>query len=107
MRAVRFERYGGPEVLEVVEVEDPRPGPGQVLVRVKAAGINPGEAAIRNGQLHERWPATFPSGEGSDLAGVVEEAAEGAGGWAPGAEVIGWTDERASHAELAVVPADH
>ena len=77
MRAVRFERYGGPEILEVVEVEVPRPGPGQVLVRVKAAGINPGEAAIRNGQLHERWPATFPSGEGSDMAGVVEEAAEG------------------------------
>jgi NADPH:quinone reductase-like Zn-dependent oxidoreductase len=107
MRAVKFERYGGPEVLEVVEVEVPGPGPGQVLVRVNAAGINPGEAAIRDGRLHERWPATFPSGEGSDLAGVVQEAAEGLDGWAPGAEVIGWTDERASHAELAVVPADH
>jgi NADPH:quinone reductase-like Zn-dependent oxidoreductase len=107
MRAVRFERYGGPEVLEVVEVEDPRTGPGQVLVRVKAAGVNPGEVAIRNGRLHDRWPATFPSGEGSDLAGVVEKAAEGVDGWGPSAEVIGWTDERASHAELVVVPADH
>jgi NADPH:quinone reductase-like Zn-dependent oxidoreductase len=107
MRAVRFERYGGPEVLEVVEVEDPTPGPGEVLVRVKAAGINPGEVAIREGALHDRWPATFPSGEGSDLAGVVEQVAESVGGWSPGAEVIGWTEDRASHAERVAVPADH
>jgi NADPH:quinone reductase-like Zn-dependent oxidoreductase len=107
MRAVRFERYGGPEVLEVVEVEEPTANPGQVLVRVKAAGINPGEAAIREGRLQELWPATFPSGEGSDLAGVVEEAAAGVDGWGPGAEVIGWSEERASHAELVAVPPDH
>jgi NADPH:quinone reductase-like Zn-dependent oxidoreductase len=49
----------------------PEPGPGQVLVEVKAAGINPGEAKIREGLLHSRWPATFPSGQGSDLAGIV------------------------------------
>jgi NADPH:quinone reductase-like Zn-dependent oxidoreductase len=107
MRAVRFERYGGPEVLEVVEVEDPTPGPGQVLVRVKAAGINPGEVAIREGRLQDRWPARFPSGEGSDLAGVVQHAADGVEGWSPDSEVIGWSDERSSHAELVVVPADH
>ncbi|MCW3066365.1 MAG: NADP-dependent oxidoreductase, partial [Solirubrobacterales bacterium] len=70
--AVRFDEYGGPDVLEVVEVERPAPGPGQVLVKVKAAGINPGEAYIREGRLREQWPATFPSGQGSDLAGVVE-----------------------------------
>jgi NADPH:quinone reductase-like Zn-dependent oxidoreductase len=107
MRAVRFERYGGLEVLEVNEVEDPVPGPGQVLVRVKAAGINPGEVSIREGRLADRFPATFPSGEGSDLAGVVEDAAPGVDGWGTDAEVIGWSDERASHAELVVVPADH
>ncbi|MCW3056961.1 MAG: NADP-dependent oxidoreductase [Solirubrobacterales bacterium] len=107
MRAVRFERYGGPEVLEVVEVEDPTPGPGQVLVRVKAAGINPGEVAIREGRLRDRWPARFPSGEGSDLAGVVQHAADGVEGWSPDSEVVGWSDERSSHAELVVVPADH
>jgi NADPH:quinone reductase-like Zn-dependent oxidoreductase len=68
-QAVRFDRYGDVDVLEVVDVPRPVPGPGQVVVRVMAAGINPGEAAIRAGLLHERWPATFPSGQGSDLPG--------------------------------------
>ncbi|MBV9804704.1 MAG: alcohol dehydrogenase catalytic domain-containing protein, partial [Solirubrobacterales bacterium] len=72
-RAVRFDAYGDVDVLEVVDVARPSPGPGEALIRVKAAGINPGEASIRKGLMHERWPATFPSGEGSDLAGVVEE----------------------------------
>jgi NADPH:quinone reductase-like Zn-dependent oxidoreductase len=61
-KAVRFERYGDVDVLEVVDVPRPVPQDGQVVVRVKAAGINPGEAVIRRGLLHERWPATFPSG---------------------------------------------
>ena len=105
-RAVRFDRYGDVDVLNVVEVERPVPGRGQVLVRVKAAGINPGEASIREGLLHERWPATFPSGEGTDLAGVVEEVGPGVDGLEVDAEVLGFTEERASHAELVVVPAD-
>ena len=58
MRAVRFDEYGGVDVLDVREVEDPVAGPGQVLVAVKAAGINPGEIAIREGRLDERWPAS-------------------------------------------------
>jgi NADPH:quinone reductase-like Zn-dependent oxidoreductase len=103
-RAVRFDRYGGVDVLDVVEVERPIPGAGEALVMVKAAGINPGEASIREGLLLERWPATFPSGEGSDLAGVVEEFGPGVESVAVGDEVIGWTDQRASHAELVVVP---
>jgi NADPH:quinone reductase-like Zn-dependent oxidoreductase len=106
MKAVRFDRYGGVDVLEVREVEDPVAGPGQVLVAVKAAGINPGEIAIREGRLHERWPATFPSGEGTDLAGVVRDLGAGVSAFAGGDEVLGWTEERASHAELVVVPAD-
>ncbi|MGA9856938.1 MAG: NADP-dependent oxidoreductase, partial [Solirubrobacteraceae bacterium] len=104
-RAVRFTRYGGTDVLDVVDVETPEPGPGQLLVRVRAAGINPGEAKIREGLLHERFPATFPSGQGSDLAGVVEAVGEGVVAFAPGDEVIGFTDNRASHAELALVEA--
>ncbi len=107
MKAVRFDEYGTVDVLKVVDVPDPEPGPGQVLVRVKAAGINPGEAKIRDGALHARWPATFPSGEGSDLAGVVERPGTDVTGWAAGDEVIGWVDARSSQAELAVVEAAH
>jgi len=106
-RAVRFDQYGDVDVLDVVEVERPVPGAREVLVRVKAAGINPGEASIRQGALHDRWPATFPSGQGSDLAGVVEEVGPGVGGFDTGDEVLGWTDQRASHAELVLVPEDH
>jgi NADPH:quinone reductase-like Zn-dependent oxidoreductase len=106
MKAVRFEAYGEVDVLQVVDVPDPVPAEREVLVRVKAAGINPGEAAIRKGLLHARWPATFPSGEGSDLAGVVEQTGVGVEAWQVGDEVIGFTDNRASHAELVVVPAE-
>ncbi|MGA2924712.1 MAG: NADP-dependent oxidoreductase [Solirubrobacteraceae bacterium] len=106
MKAVRFDHYGGIDVLEVREVPDPLAGPGRVLVAVKAAGINPGEIAIREGWLHDRWPATFPSGEGTDFAGVVTELGDGVSGFAVGDEVVGWTEERASHAELVAVPAE-
>jgi NADPH:quinone reductase-like Zn-dependent oxidoreductase len=104
-RAVKFDHYGGLEVLRVVDVPRPTPGPGQVLVRVKAAGINPGENSIRKGLFAERWPASFPSGQGSDLAGVVEEAGPGVTRFSPGDEVIGFTEKRASQAELVVVEA--
>jgi NADPH:quinone reductase-like Zn-dependent oxidoreductase len=106
MKAVRFDEYGGVDVLEVRDVEDPVAGPGRVLVAVKAAGINPGEISIREGRLHERWPATFPSGEGTDLAGVVQTVGDGVTHFAVGDEVLGWTEERASQAELVAVPAD-
>jgi NADPH:quinone reductase-like Zn-dependent oxidoreductase len=106
MRAVRFDEYGDVDVLDVREVEDPVASPGGVMVAVKAAGINPGEIAIREGRLHERWPATFPSGEGTDLAGVVRAVGDGVSAFAAGDEVLGWTEERASHAELVAVPAD-
>ncbi len=105
MKAVRFDNYGGPEVLEIRDVEDPVAGPGELLVSVRAASINPGEIGIREGHLHERWPATFPSGEGSDFAGIVEALGDGVEGFATGDEVIGWTEMRASHAELVVAPA--
>jgi NADPH:quinone reductase-like Zn-dependent oxidoreductase len=104
-QAVRFDEYGGIDVLRIAEVDRPVPEPGQVLVRVKAAAINPGEAKIRSGALAERWPSTFPSGEGSDLAGVVDELGQGVTGFAVGDEVFGFTDNRASHAELVLVEA--
>ena len=106
-RAVRFDKYGGLEVLQVVEVDRPTPGPGKVLVRVKAAGINPGEASIRKGMFADRWPSTFPSGQGSDLAGIVEEVGPGVANVAVGDEVIGFTNDRASQAEFVVADAEN
>ncbi|HEY1591166.1 MAG TPA: NADP-dependent oxidoreductase [Solirubrobacteraceae bacterium] len=103
MKAVRFDHYGGIEVLEVRDVARPEPGPDQALVAVRAAGINIGEAKIRTGLVREIFPATFPSGEGSDLAGVVEELGADVKGVAVGDEVIGYTDNRASHAEYVLV----
>ena len=105
VKAVRFEEYGGIDVLKVADVPRPVPGPDQVLVRVRAAGINPGEAKIREGLLHDRWPTAFPSGQGSDLAGIVAGTGPGVAGVAIGDEVIGYTDNRASQAEYALVEA--
>ncbi|MEU3459573.1 NADP-dependent oxidoreductase [Streptomyces sp. NPDC006733] len=103
MKAVRFHEYGGIDVLRVEEVERPVPGPGQVLVEVRAAGIQPGEVMIREGARHGRWPAIFPSGQGSDLAGVVVETGPQVRGFAVGDEVVGYTHSRASHAQFVVV----
>jgi NADPH2:quinone reductase len=105
-RAVRFDSYGGPDVLYVADIERPEPGEGEVLVEVRAAGINPGEAGIRTGALHEQFPATFPSGEGSDLAGVVIEVGDGVSDFAVGDEVLGFSFQRSSHATHASVPVD-
>jgi NADPH:quinone reductase len=103
-RAVRFDHYGGTEVLHVTDVETPSPAAGEVIVRVRAAGINPGEAAIREGYLESRWPTTFPSGEGSDLAGVVSAVGGGVTEFAVADEVLGWSWQRSSHAEYVAVP---
>lgn len=103
-RAVRFDRYGGREVLYVADVDMPTPGPGEVVVEVRAAGINPGEAAIRSGAMHEMFPASFPSGEGSDLAGIVTAVGPGVSEFAVGDEVLGFSLRRSSHATHAAVP---
>ena len=107
MKAVRFDRYGGIDVLKVVDAPVPEPAQGEVLVKVKAASINPGEAKIREGMFHNVWPASFPSGEGSDLAGIVTRVGIGVEGVTTGDEVIGFTHRRASHAEYVVVDAQN
>ncbi|WP_328470711.1 alcohol dehydrogenase catalytic domain-containing protein [Streptomyces sp. NBC_00448] len=104
-RAVRFDRYGDRNVLYIADIPVPRPAPDEVLVEVRAAGINPGETAIRSGALHERFPAAFPSGQGSDLAGTVLETGRDVSEFAPGDEVLGYSWQRSSHATHAVVPA--
>lgn len=106
MKAVQFDSYGDRDVLYVAEVEEPAPAPGRVVVKVRAAGVNPGEAAIRGGAMHDRFPSTFPSGEGSDLAGVVHAVGEGVADFTVGDGVLGWSWERSSHAEYVSVPAE-
>lgn len=107
MKAVRFDRFGGPEVLQVEEVHFPQPGNGEVLVEVRAAGINPGEASIRKGLLEAMYPTTLPCGEGSDLAGVITAVGADVADWSAGDEVVGWVDTRSSHAQYVVVPTEH
>ncbi|GAA1909182.1 NADP-dependent oxidoreductase [Streptantibioticus ferralitis] len=104
-RAVRFDRYGDRDVLYLADIPMPHPAPGEVLVEVRAAGINPGETRIRTGALHDRFPATFPSGQGSDLAGVVVGLGDGVTDFSPGDEVLGYSWQRSSHATHAAVPA--
>jgi NADPH:quinone reductase-like Zn-dependent oxidoreductase len=106
-KAVRFERYGATDVLKVVEVPDRPPTTGEVRVRVVAAGINPGEIPIREGAMHERYPVTFPSGQGSDFAGVIVEVGEKVDGVHVGDDVIGFSDERSAQAESVTIAADH
>ncbi len=106
-KAVRYDEFGGIDVLRIDEVDRPAPGEGQVLVQVRAAGINPGEAALRTGAMTDIFPSTFPSGQGSDLAGVVAEIGTGADRFSPGDEVIGFSEKRASQAELVLVDVDN
>jgi NADPH:quinone reductase len=109
-RAVRFDRYGGLDVLYVTDIPMPLPAQGEVVVAVRAAGINPGETMIRTGALHDVVPATFPSGQGTDLAGVVTAVGAGVEGFAIGDEVfgsLGWSWLRSSHATHTAVPAGH
>jgi NADPH2:quinone reductase len=105
-RAVRFDRYGDRDVLYVADVDMPSPGPDEVVVEVRAAGINPGEAAIRTGAMRDMFPATFPSGEGSDLAGVVTAVGPGVTEFSVGDEVLGFSFRRSSHATHTAVPVN-
>jgi NADPH:quinone reductase-like Zn-dependent oxidoreductase len=102
-RAVIYETFGGPEVLELREVPEPHPGPGEVRVRVTAAGLNPMDWGIAaRPEAAARFGITVPSGFGSDFAGVVDEAGDGAAGFAPGDRVYGGALGRAA-ADFVVV----
>ena len=104
VRAVRFDRYGGREVLYITDLPMPVPAAGEVVVAVRAAGINPGEARIRTGELEQRFPTSFPCGQGSDLAGVITAVGDGVTEFGLGDEVLGFSWTRSSHATHTVVP---
>ncbi|MGH2872254.1 MAG: alcohol dehydrogenase catalytic domain-containing protein, partial [Solirubrobacteraceae bacterium] len=76
MRAVQFSRFGGPEVLELVSVKDPRPGPGQLRVAVRAVGVNPIDWKARSGSMG----GELPRRTGVEVAGVVDELGDGVQG---------------------------
>jgi NADPH:quinone reductase-like Zn-dependent oxidoreductase len=94
-KAVQFDTYGGIDVLQARDVPRPVPQAGEVLVEVKAAGMNPSEAVIRSGALEYLWP----------MAGVVAELGRDVSAFAIGEEVIGFSMRRSSHAEYVTVPA--
>jgi NADPH:quinone reductase-like Zn-dependent oxidoreductase len=99
LKAVRFSQFGGPEVLEIVDLPDPHPGPGQVRIAVRAAGINPSDWKKREGLMDPELPQTL----GYEAAGVVDELGEGVADVAVGDRVFGFSAEGAAQAELAVL----
>lgn len=109
MQAVIVTRFGGPEVLELREVPPPVPRPGEVLVRVRAAGVNPLDWKLRNGELRLVSAKRPPYIPGSDLAGLVAAVGDGVAAFRPGDRVFGWTvafrGEPGTYADFAVVPA--
>src|ERR1700736_1488999 len=99
MRAVQFSQFGGPEVLELVELPDPHPGPGQIRVAVRAVGINPIDWKVRSGAMGGELPQTT----GREVAGIVDELGEGVNDVAVGDRVFGFAHGGAGAAELSLV----
>lgn len=103
MKAVQFDTFGGPEVLEIVETPSPVAGAGEIVVRVAAAGVNPVDLKIRAGYLAAQMPVDFPAGTGLDAAGEVIAVGEGVTSTSVGDVVFGLG--RATYAEEAVLSA--
>ncbi|WP_410601212.1 NADP-dependent oxidoreductase [Amycolatopsis sp. lyj-90] len=103
MKKVIFTEFGGPEVLQLVDAEDPHAGPGQVRIAVRAAGVNPVDWRIREGQVLGAHPTALPSGVGLDAAGVVDEVGEGVTDLEVGDRVFG--EGFSTYAEFAVMSA--
>lgn len=102
MKAVQFNEYGGPEVLYVVEIDEPHAGPGQVRIAVRAAGVNPSDWKRRDGQYRDFEEVAFPSGLGVEASGVVDEVGAGVSKVAIGDAVFGFGESTmAQHAVLS------
>src|ERR1700745_4297248 len=99
MKAVRFSRFGGPEVLEIVDLPDPHPGPGEVRIAVRAAGVTASDWTRRQGLMDQDLPQTL----GYEAAGVVDVLGEGVTDVAIGDSVFGFSADGAAQAELAVL----
>ncbi|MBY8881098.1 NADP-dependent oxidoreductase [Actinacidiphila acidipaludis] len=103
MRKVSFTEFGGPDVLHLVDAEEPHAGPGRIRITVRAAGVNPVDWRIREGQKLGAHPIELPSGVGQDAAGVVDEIGEGVEDVRVGDHVFG--EGFSTYAEFAVLSA--
>jgi NADPH:quinone reductase-like Zn-dependent oxidoreductase len=108
MKAVRYHRYGGSDVLQYEEAPRPVPGPGQVLVKVAATSFNPVDAGIRGGYLSEVYDISFPHIPGVDVAGTIAELGDGVDGWNVGNAVVAFLplDADGAAAEYAIAAAE-
>ncbi|MFI6499938.1 NADP-dependent oxidoreductase [Nonomuraea typhae] len=104
MKAAAFAEFGGPDVLKVMELPAPQAGPGEVRVRVKAAGVQPYDTAVRAGWTPQGVDRPLPRIPGNEFAGVVDQVGAGVTGVAIGDEVLGFTMLNA-YAEYTVVPS--
>ncbi|OOC53990.1 MULTISPECIES: NADP-dependent oxidoreductase [Nocardiopsis] len=103
MKKVSFAEFGGPDVLHLTDAEEPHAGPGQVRIAVRAAGVNPIDWRVREGQILKAHPIELPAGVGLDAAGVVDEVGEGVQGVEVGDHVFG--EGSSTYAEFAVLSA--
>ncbi|MER6074378.1 NADP-dependent oxidoreductase [Streptomyces sp. NPDC001817] len=103
MKKVSFAEFGGPDVLHLIDAEDPPAGPGQIRIAVRAAGVNPVDWRLREGQVLGAHPIELPAGVGLDAAGVVDEVGEGVEGVEVGDRVFG--EGASTYAEFAVLSA--
>ncbi|MEV5507179.1 NADP-dependent oxidoreductase [Streptomyces orinoci] len=103
MKKVSFAEFGGPDVLHLMDAEEPHAGPGRIRIAVRAAGVNPVDWRLREGQVLGAHPIELPSGVGLDAAGVVDEIGEGVEGVAVGDHVFG--EGMSTYAEFAVLSA--
>jgi enoyl reductase len=101
---VVFGEYGGPDVLHLAEVPDPQAGPGQVRIRVRAAGVQPFDCFTRRGDFSAYSPLTFPARLGNEAAGIVDQVGAGVDGFRAGDEVIAFMTME-GYADTVVVPA--
>ncbi|MFJ1990551.1 NADP-dependent oxidoreductase [Streptomyces asiaticus] len=103
MKRVSFAEFGGPDVLQLIDAEEPHAGPGRIRIAVRAAGVNPVDWRIREGQVLGAHPTVLPSGVGLDASGVVDEIGEGVEGVEVGDRVFG--EGASTYAEFAVLSA--
>ncbi|BCL25290.1 NADP-dependent oxidoreductase [Streptomyces aurantiacus] len=103
MKKVSFAEFGGPDVLHLIDAEEPHAGPGQIRVAVRAAGVNAVDWRLREGQKLTAHPLELPAGVGQDAAGVVDEVGAGVEGTAVGDRVFG--EGAGTYAEFAVLSA--